>query len=122
MKTQCFIYILALMSITSCKPDNTERTDPAKNQQSTSNYNYTEHQDAQSAQVTYFHSCQSGCVVVRQDGSKKVSYRIKCNSCGQLQNVTHNILRSHGNLNRSYRCSKCGQSGKVILSTMSYRK
>ena len=56
MKTKCLIYVLTLMVIAGCKPDNFERTESSNNQQNSTNQNHAEHHPEQSSNVTYFGS------------------------------------------------------------------
>ena len=66
---------------------------------------------------TYYHSCVSGCVIVNQDGTKKVKWKKKCGHCGRPENMTRNDYRSGGTSTSVYFCHKCKGKTDVRIKT-----
>jgi DNA-directed RNA polymerase subunit M/transcription elongation factor TFIIS len=58
-----------------------------------------------------------GAVIVKQDGTR-VSYKQKCEKCGNVSNSTTTTSvssSSSSKMTSSFRCSKCGNQQKVEI-------
>ena len=66
---------------------------------------------------TYYHSCESGCVVINQDGTKRLKYKKKCNYCGKTSNTTVNFESSSGTMTSSHYCVPCKKMSKLTLKS-----
>ena len=58
-----------------------------------------------------------GAVIVKKDGLR-ISYKQKCEKCGNLSNETINTTASsssNSKLTSFFRCSKCGNQQKVEI-------
>ncbi len=67
----------------------------------------------------YYHSAESGSVIVSQNGTKKFRWKKKCGYCGVTENITHNESRFSGSLTTMYYCHKCKKQSKVKVTTTS---
>ena len=67
----------------------------------------------------YYHSSESGSVIVSQNGTKNFKWKKKCNYCGETENITHNENRSSSSLTTMYYCYKCKKQSKVKVTTTS---
>ena len=66
---------------------------------------------------TYYHSCESGCVVINQDGTSRFKYKKKCNYCGKTSNITSNRTSTSGTMTSSHYCNTCKKKSKVRLKS-----
>ena len=58
-----------------------------------------------------------GAIIVRQNGTN-VTYKQKCEKCGDVSNSTNNInvsSSSSSKMTTSFRCSKCGNQQNVEI-------
>ena len=94
----------------SLKQDREDREDRERNNSKQSSY-------TEKKKDTYYHSCVSGCVIVNQDGTKKVKWKKKCGHCGRPENMTRNDNRSGGTSTSVYFCHKCKGKTDVRITT-----
>ena len=67
----------------------------------------------------YYHSSESGSVIVSQNGTKNFRWKKKCNYCGKTDNNTYNESRFSGSLTTMFYCNKCKKQSKVKVTTSS---
>ena len=67
----------------------------------------------------YYHSGESGAIIVSQNGSPKFKWKKKCNSCGVTENSTRNENRRSGAISTMYNCHKCKHKSKVRVGSSS---
>ena len=67
----------------------------------------------------YYHSSESGSVIVSQNGTKNFKWKKKCNHCGKTDNNTYNDSRFSGSLTTVYFCIRCKKQTKVKVTTTS---
>jgi len=67
----------------------------------------------------YYHSSESGSVIVSQNGTKNFKWKKKCNYCGKTDNNTYNDSRFSGSSTTMYYCTKCKKQSKVKVTTTS---
>ena len=65
----------------------------------------------------YYHSSESGSVIVSQNGTKNFKWKKKCNYCGKTDNNTYNDSRFSGSSTTMYYCTKCKKTSKVKITT-----
>jgi len=68
-------------------------------------------------ETTYYHSCESGCVVINQDGTSRFKYKKKCNYCGKTSNITSNRTSTSGTMTSSHYCNTCKKKSNVRLKS-----
>jgi hypothetical protein len=67
----------------------------------------------------YYHSSESGSVIISQNGKKNFKWKKKCNYCGNTDGNTYNESRLSGSLTTMYYCNKCKKQSKVKVTTTS---
>ena len=136
-KHYCFLILLLIgLSCSSEKTKSTTSTTSLNNNQTT-NYSIDrdelkeeikqelkeelrqETQQQYQQEKRYYHSSESGSVIVSQNGTKKFRWKKKCNYCGVTENITHNENRFGGSLTTMYYCYKCKKQSKVKVTTTS---
>ncbi len=66
----------------------------------------------------YSHWAESGAVIVKQSpDSPFFSYKQKCEVCGFVSSSTYQRTGVFGTLTSSFKCSKCGNSQKIVIGS-----
>ena len=135
-KHYLFVILLVGLSCSSEKTKSTTSTTSLNNNQTT-NYSIDrdelkeeikqelreelkkETQQQYRQEKRYYHSSESGSVIVSQNGTKNFKWKKKCNYCGKTDNNTYNDSRFSGSSTTMYYCTKCKKQSKVKVTTTS---
>jgi len=75
-----------------------------------------EHKAVPKKEKQYYHSAESGAIIISQNGSINVKWKKKCNYCGNTDNMTRSSSLT-STLTTTYRCIKCKRQSKVKIVT-----
>lgn len=68
--------------------------------------------------MKYTHIAVQGCVIISSDSKTgAVSYKKKCESCGNVDSVGNSTYLTGGTMNTSYYCPKCKKTQSVKIET-----
>lgn len=72
---------------------------------------------------SYTHIPICGCIIIDSNAKTgKISYKKKCESCGNIDNIVNTTTHTTGILNNSYYCPECKKMQKVQIEAISEYK